>query len=133
MYCMRRAALRKYTFAALNGAGEVTLPETLASPLSSDCAAALALQPTNESAASKMAMRMRGASSTKTSRIYSGPQRSASRPATFLATMPRHAPRRGRARLPRWKAGPGAEARARAPGQGRRLLRLGGLRRRDAG
>src|ERR1044071_1083110 len=61
MYCMRRAALRKYTFAALNGAGEVTLPETLASPLSSDCAAALALQPTNESAASQMAMRMRGA------------------------------------------------------------------------
>src|SRR5262245_21591205 len=86
MYCIRRSVLRKYTFAALNGADEVTVPETLASPLSSDCAAALALK-TSENAASQMAMRIKRASSTKTSRIYSGPPGSASLVQGFLATI----------------------------------------------
>src|SRR6266850_6875650 len=118
MYCMRRSVLRKYTFAALNGADELTVPETLASPASSDCAAALAPQTTNESAATQMAMRIRGASSTKTRRIYSGRPRSASPAAVFLLRCARHAAERGRARHPHWKARPGAQARARAPGQG---------------
>src|SRR4051812_13813456 len=59
MYCMRRSVLRKYTFAALNGADEVTVPETLASALSSDCAPAPALETTSDNAASQRAMRMR--------------------------------------------------------------------------
>src|SRR5215831_11679080 len=45
MYCMRRSAFRKYTLAAWNGTADVTVPETLARPDSSDlpgadCAAA---------------------------------------------------------------------------------------------
>jgi hypothetical protein len=39
MYCMRNATLRKYTFAALKGTDEVTVPETLANPASSDFSA----------------------------------------------------------------------------------------------
>ena len=46
MYCIRLSTLRKYTFAALKGAYDVTVPETLANPDNSepppwvDCAAA---------------------------------------------------------------------------------------------
>src|SRR5712672_2421423 len=58
MYCMRRSGLRKNTLAALYGAGEETLPETLASPASSDCPSANALHAISRNAWNQFAARM---------------------------------------------------------------------------
>src|SRR3954469_1971086 len=59
MYCVRRSALRKYTLAALNGESEGPVPETLASPESSDWATANEPQARMTIAKIHLAARMR--------------------------------------------------------------------------
>ncbi len=84
MYCMRRSALRKYTFAALNGTGAVMAPETLAR-LSSSAPSAAALAAARSNADIHLATRMR-ASLVIQRKIYSSAARFATGAANSGAT-----------------------------------------------